>query len=244
MTSTTHPTSDSDGVSDSTNGPHIRVAVAYHSGFGHTAKQAEAVAAGARSVPGTEVDLLPVDEPGERLIEALDRADAIVFGSPTYMGAASAVFKTFAEATSKAWGDNLRWRDKVAAGFTNSQNINGNKENTLLEMFVLAAQHGMHWVSLGLYPGWNTTSGSAEDLNRLGGFTGAMAQSHGDATPVQAPPASDLATAEHLGRRVATTTAQLQRGRRAAAAPPRQPTADEQAAYVSSTTHDAATAGS
>ena len=90
---------------------------------------------------------------------ALD-ADAVVFGAPTYMGAASAAFKRFAEASSKPWADGMRWKDKVAAGFTNSQNVNGNKENTLLELFVLAAQHGMHWVSLGEYAGWNTTGGS------------------------------------------------------------------------------------
>src|SRR3954454_24363710 len=165
----------------------IRVAVAYLSGYGHTGRQAEAVAAGARGIPGTVVDLLAVDEPGEELMAALDRADAIVFGAPTYMGAASAAFKRFAEASSKPWADGMRWKDKVAAGFTNSQNVNGNKENTLLELFVLAAQHGMHWVSPGLYAGWNTTTGSPEDLNRLGSFTGAMAQSYGDAGPDVAP---------------------------------------------------------
>lgn len=170
-----------------------------------------------------------MDEPGDDLLAALDRADAVVFGAPTYMGAASAVFKTFAETTSQAWGDGLRWKDKIAAGFTNSQNINGNKENTLLEMFVLAAQHGMHWVSLGAYPGWNTSTGSAEDLNRLGGFTGAMAQSHGDAGPDQAPPPADLATAAHLGRRVAETTAQFLAGRAAGSASP-EPTAEERLA--------------
>jgi multimeric flavodoxin WrbA len=184
----------------------ITVAIAYHSGYGHTARQAEAVAAGAREVPGTTVQLLPVDEPTDALLAALDGADAIVFGAPTYMGAASAGFKRFAEATSKSWADGLRWKDKVAAGFTNSQNINGNKENTLLELAVLAAQHGMHWVSLGLYPGWNTTTGSSEDLNRLGSFTGAMAQSHGDVGPDVAPPATDLRTASALGRRVAEVT--------------------------------------
>jgi len=218
--------------------PAVRVAIAFHSGYGHTARQAEAVGRGARSVPGTTVDLLPVDAPDADLIAALDRADAIVFGAPTYMGAASAVFKTFAESTSVAWGDGLRWKDKVAAGFTNSQNINGNKENTLLELFVLAAQHGMHWVSLGMFAGWNTTAGSAQDLNRLGSFTGAMAQSHGDVGPEQAPPPSDLATAEHLGRRVAEVTAQLLAGRSAAAASP-QPTADELAAYAGATTSGA-----
>lgn len=204
----------------------VRVAIAYHSGFGHTGKQAEAVAAGARSVPGTEVDLLPVDDANDDLIAALDGADAIIFGAPTYMGAASAAFKRFAEATSKPWGDGLRWKDKVAAGFTNSQNINGNKENTLLELFVLASQHGMHWVSLGLYPGWNTTTASPEDVNRLGSFTGAMAQSHGDAGPDQAPPPSDLATAEALGRRVAEVTRDYLAGRRG-----RGELAAEQAAY-------------
>lgn len=214
----------------------IRVAIAYHSGYGHTKRQAEAVADGARGVAGTEVDLLPVDEPGDDLLAALDRADAVIFGAPTYMGAASAVFKTFAEATSKAWGDELRWKDKIAAGFTNSQNINGNKENTLLEMFVLAAQHGMHRVSLGAYPGWNTTTAGPDDLNRLGGFTGAMAQSHGDAGPDQAPPpAADLATAAHLGRRVAVTTAQFLAGRAAGSASP-EPTAEEQLAYTTATT--------
>lgn len=132
----------------------VRVAVVFHSGFGHTARQAEAVARGARSLPGTHVDLRQVEQDGDDLLAVLDAADAIIFGAPTYMGAASAAFKQFSELTSKPWGDGLRWSGKVAAGFTNSQNINGNKENTLLEMFVLAAQHGMHWVSLGLYAGW------------------------------------------------------------------------------------------
>jgi multimeric flavodoxin WrbA len=205
----------------------IRVAVAYHSGFGHTTRQAQAVAAGAREVRGTVVDLLPVDEPTDELLAALDRADAVVFGAPTYMGAASAAFKRFAETTSKPWADGLRWKDKVAAGFTNSQNVNGNKENTLLELFVLAAQHGMHWVSLGEYAGWNTTTGSEHDLNRLGSFTGAMAQSHGDLGPDQAPPDADLATARALGRRVAAVTHDYVAGRRC-----RTELAEDAAAYA------------
>lgn len=197
----------------------IRVAVVYSSGYGHTAKQAEAVARGAQSVPGASVDLHAVDGGDTAaVLSAIDAADAVVFGAPTYMGAASAAFKQFAEATSGPWGDGMRWKDKVAGGFTNSQNLNGNKENTLLELFVLAAQHGMHWVALGEYPGWNTTGGSPEDLNRLGGFTGAMAQSHGDLGPDLAPPASDLATAEALGRRVTQVARDYVAGRRANAA--------------------------
>jgi multimeric flavodoxin WrbA len=195
--------------------PPIRVAIAYHSGFGHTARQARAVAQGASSVPHTEASLHDVAELTDELWDALDRADAIIFGSPTYMGSPSAVFKTLAEGTSRAWADHLRWKDKVAAGFTNSQNLNGDKLNTLMAFAILAAQHGMHWVSLGMYPGWNTSTGSPEDLNRLGSFLGAMAQSDGDADLELAPPASDLQTAEALGRRVALVTQQWVRGREA-----------------------------
>ena len=196
----------------------VRVAVVFHSGYGHTAKQAEAVAEGAANVPGTTIDLIAIEDGNtDVVIAAVDAADAVVFGAPTYMGAASAAFKKFAEATSAPWGDGMRWKNKVAGGFTNSQNVNGNKENTLLELFVLAAQHGMHWVALGEYGGWNTTTGSPQDLNRLGSFTGAMAQSDGDASPDLAPPASDLATAQALGRRVAEVARDYNAGRRAAA---------------------------
>jgi len=191
----------------------VHVAIAAHSGFGHTRRQAEAVARGAASVPATSVSLLDVAELNESDWEALDRADAIVFGSPTYMGSPSAGFKTFAEETSRAWADGMRWKDKLAAGFTNSQGINGDKLNSLVSFAILAAQHGMHWVSLGLYPGWSTSSGSPDDLNRLGSYLGAMAQSQGDEGPDVAPRRSDLVTAERLGQRVALCAHRWMRGR-------------------------------
>lgn len=193
--------------------PTIHVAIAYHSGFGHTARQAEAVARGAASVSGVEAELHSVAELSDELWAALDRADAIIFGAPTYMGSPSAVFKAFAEGTSKIFADNMRWKDKIAAGFTNSQTINGDKLNTLVDFVILAAQHGMHWVNLGLYAGWDSSTGSIEDRNRLGSWLGAMAQSNVDASPEIAPPMSDLETAEALGHRVAQVTQQWIRGR-------------------------------
>jgi len=210
----------------------IRVAIAYHSGFGHTGRQAEAVARGADGVPGVEAILCNVAELDDDLWVALDRADAIVFGAPTYMGSPSAIFKAFAEQTAKQWAANLRWKDKIAAGFTNSQNIHGDKLNTLVAFAILAAQHGMHWVSLGLYPGWNTSTASAEDLNRLGSFLGAMAQSNGDLGPDLAPSRSDLDTAAELGRRVATVTRDYVHGRMREAA---ALSAELEEAYTSST---------
>ena len=200
------------GSTPSMSTPSVHIAVVYHSGHGHTARQAEAVAHGAASVPGSHTDLLNVMDLTDERWTTLGRADAIIFGAPTYMGSPSAQFKAFAEATSKVWADNLRWKDKIAAGFTNSQTMNGDKLNSLIAFAILAAQHGMHWVNLGLYPGWATSTGSTEDLNRLGSFLGAMAQSNGDAGPDIAPPRSDLLTAEHLGRRVAMVTQQWVRG--------------------------------
>ncbi|MGW6916628.1 NAD(P)H-dependent oxidoreductase [Kitasatospora sp. NPDC054939] len=185
------------------------VAIAYHSGYGHTARQARAVAAGAASVPGTRAVLHDVAALDDALWRSLAGADAIVFGSPTYMGSPSAVFQAFAEASSKVWAEQ-GWSGKLAAGFTTSAGVNGDKLNALVSMAVLAAQHGMHWVSLGLPPGWLFTSdGTPDDLNRLGGFLGAMAQAPSDLGPDGHPGDGDLRTAEHLGRRVAETAARL-----------------------------------
>ncbi|MEU7005092.1 flavodoxin family protein [Nonomuraea sp. NPDC046570] len=195
----------------------VRVAVAFHSGYGHTARQAEAVAEGAREVAGTTAELLAVDELNDSLWSSLDAADAIVFGAPTYMGSPSAAFKTFAEGTTVALRNNMRWKDKIAAGFTNSGCMSGDKLNTLVDFTILAAQHGMIWVGLAETGGWSTTGGSVEDLNRLGSWLGAMAQSDADVGPEIAPPATDLRTASALGRRVAAVTLAYRRGASVAA---------------------------
>lgn len=197
----------------------IRVAVAYHSGFGHTAKQAEAVARGAASIPGTTVELWSVADLTDGLWSGLAEADAIIFGAPTYMGGPSGVFKTFADESSNIWYAD-GWKDKVGAGFTNSGHMQGDKLNTLVYFAILAAQHGMHWVNIGMKGGWDTSQGSAEDLNRLGSWLGAMAQSNKDEGADVVPPPADLLTAEALGRRVATVTRQVVLGRQTLAAIP------------------------
>ncbi|MET7681653.1 flavodoxin family protein [Streptomyces sp. NPDC005423] len=190
------------------------VSIAYHSGYGHTAVLAEAVRSGAVEA-GAEARLIAVDAITDEQWALLDASDAIVFGSPTYMGTASGAFHVFAEASSKRWSA-LEWKDKLAAGFTNSGSKSGDKLHTLQFFQILAAQHGMHWVNLGLHPGWNNSEGSEHDLNRLGVFAGAAAQTNVDEGPEAVHPA-DVATAEHLGRRVAETAAVLARGRVAVA---------------------------
>ncbi len=189
------------------------VAVVFHSGFGHTRVQAEAVRDGAAAVEGTMAHLIAVDDVDAHW-DVLDDADAIIFGSPTYMAGASAPFKAFLDATSQRWNEQ-RWRDKLAAGFTNSAGMNGDKLATLQQFALFAMQHGMVWVGLGLLPGNHTSDGSPDDLNRLAGFIGAMAQSNADQGADLVPPLADRRTAEHLGRRVAELAGPLRIARQA-----------------------------
>jgi NAD(P)H dehydrogenase (quinone) len=200
------------------NGSHIAaptVVIAYHSGFGHTAVLADAVAAGAREA-GTNVSVIAVDRMDDTDWDILDRADGIIFGSATYMGNVSAGFQAFAEQTGRRCL-NGTWRDKVAAGFTNSGAKSGDKVNTLVSFAVFAAQHHMHWVNLGLGAGWNSSLGTENDINRLGFWLGAGAQTDVDANPDQVHP-SDVRTCHHLGHRVALVTRQLNVGRSVSAA--------------------------
>lgn len=178
-----------------------KVVVVYHSGYGHTQKQAQAVLAGVESVSdvqGTLISVKDIDQHWGKLHEA----HAIIMGAPTYMGSISAEFKKFMEETSKFWGEH-KWKDKLAAGFTNSASQNGDKLHSLVELSIFAAQHAMIWVGLGLLPGNNSSKGSVNDLNRLGSFLGAMAQSNADQPADIVPPTGDLDTAKHLGKRVA-----------------------------------------
>lgn len=181
----------------------MKIAVVFHSGYGHTAKLANAVADGVRESrlgAATLVDVgkeIPWDE--------LQSSDGIIFGCPTYMGGPSSVFKKFMEDSSSRWMKQ-EWADKVAAGFTNSSSQSGDKLNTLVSLAVFAAQHSMLWVSLGLLPGNNQSTASINDLNRLGSWLGAMAQSNFDQPADVTPRDNDLATAKHLGARVAAVT--------------------------------------
>ena len=129
-----------------------RIAIVYHSGYGHTKKQAEAVRAGAAELG--EAELIAIDAEGNLPAdgwERLEAADAIVFGTPTYMGMASWQFKKFADASSKPWFAQ-KWKDKIAAGFTNSASMNGDKLSTLHYLFTLAMQHSGIWVGTGMMP--------------------------------------------------------------------------------------------
>lgn len=171
--------------------------VVYHSGYGHTHRLAEAVADGAGAT------LLPIDAEGNLSEDgwaALDAADAIIFGAPTYMGGPSWQFKKFADTSSKPWFS-AKWQDKFFGGFTNSASLNGDKLNTLQYFALLAGQHGGLWVSLAIKPS-NTKSSQRDDANRMGSYLGPMAQSDADAAPEEMS-RGDLETGRLYGARVA-----------------------------------------
>ncbi|GAB7543147.1 flavodoxin family protein [Cupriavidus sp. CuC1] len=194
-----------------------QIAIVYHSGYGHTAKQAQAVARGAASVDGVESLLISVDDI-DQYWDTLENVDGIIFGAPTYMGSASAQFKGFMDATSRnVFAKGGKWANKVAAGFTNSASRSGDKLATLQQIAIFSAQHGMHWVNLGLPPGHNNSKSTEDSLNRHGFFLGAAAQSNADESADVVPPLADLRTAEHLGTRVAQVAQQLAAGRLALA---------------------------
>ncbi len=181
-----------------------KIAIVYHSGYGHTQKLAQTLYETLQSISKIQVDLLAINAEGnlgEGDWEILAAAQAIIFGSPTYMGSVSWQFKKFADNSSKVWMGQ-QWKDKLAAGFTNSASMNGDKLSTLHYMITLAMQHSMLWVSAGIMPS-NSKAAQRNDLNYLGAYAGVMAQSPSDASPEEGPLPGDLETATVFARRIA-----------------------------------------
>ena len=179
----------------------IRVVVVYHSGNGHTRAIAQSVAEGVSLVEGVGVDVLSVEDvpafdakAEHPSWEMLNSADAIVFGSPTYMGSVSAAFKAFMDMTGAVWYGR-KWMDKLGGGFTVGGGLSGDKQGTLQALQVFASQHGMVWVSMGV--------GVGEDgIDRLSSSIGMMAQAD-DGPAEETPPLEDHATARAFGGRMA-----------------------------------------
>ncbi|WP_457808555.1 flavodoxin family protein [Kushneria sp. EE4] len=187
----------------------VQTVIVYHSGFGHTTRMAAAVAEGA----GTGAVLVAIDPEGNIADDAwpsLAGADAIVFGSPTYMGGPSWQFKKFADASSKPWFE-CTWHDKIFGGFTNSASINGDKLNTLEYFVLLCGQHAGLWVGLDIKPA-NVKASNRDDLNRMGAYIAPMAQTPADASPEEMSP-GDLETARLYGARVALVAGQFRAGK-------------------------------
>ena len=179
------------------------IVIVFHSGYGHTAKVAQAVAEGSG---GT---LLAIDAEGNLPAggwEQLAGASTIVFGSPTYMGTVSWQFKKFADASSKPWFSQA-WKDKLVTGFTNSATMNGDKLSTLHYFFTLSQQHGMVWFGAGIMPS-NSKAATRADVNYVGSYSGLMTATPSDASPDEMVN-GDIATAKAFGERIKSVTAKF-----------------------------------
>lgn len=175
-----------------------KVVIAYHSGYGRTKIQAQHILKGLGEVSSVKASILNVTELNDDSWKQLDEANCIIFGSPTYMGSVSAKFKEFMEATGKKWFEQ-KWKDKFAAGFTNSGGISGDKLLVLQELVIFACQHSMVWISQGLMADSSKPAGDASAINRTGSYLGCVAQSNNtDPEPAK----GDLETARLFGKRV------------------------------------------
>jgi NAD(P)H dehydrogenase (quinone) len=173
------------------------LAIIYHSAHGHTEHIATQISEGANSVPNTEAHMLKAEILAKTPDELL-KYDGYILGSPTYLGGVSGPFKTFMDATGRLWRTQ-QLKGKLAAGFTVSSLPSGDKQSTLMSMFVFCMQHGMLWVGNPILPEQHSGVPYEEAANRLGSWSGMMAQA-GHSAPADSFPAGDIKTARMFGK--------------------------------------------
>lgn len=141
----------------------MKVLIVYYSMFGHVHRMAEAVAEGAREVPGTEVILRRVPEtlPPEVLektgsstfqktivhvpvctLDELAAADALIIGTPTRFGNMCGQMRHFLDATGGIWKKGALV-GKVGSVFTSTATQHGGQESTILSVHITLLHHGM-----------------------------------------------------------------------------------------------------
>lgn len=186
----------------------MNISVLYHSGSGNTQKIAEQILAGALSIKTIKGNLVNVADLKDIDWDCLHQSQALIFGSPTYMGSVSGVFKVFMDQTSDFWIEQ-KWANKMAAGFTIGTGASGDKLNTLIQLSIFAAQHGMIWI------GQNYLGGIYDEenkkINRAGSWLGMMGQSIKDRGNYISE--EDSQTAQLFGKRVAEATIRWNKGK-------------------------------
>lgn len=179
-----------------------KLAIIYHSAHGHTEHIARRVLEGAQQVEGVEALLIKAEDIGTRPNDLVD-FEGLIMGSPTYLGGVSGQFKSFMDSTGRLWGKQ-GLKGKLAAGFTVSSLPAGDKQSTLMSMFVFAMQHGMLWVGNPILPEQHSGVPYDEAANRLGSWSGLMAQA-GHSAPADSFVPGDVKTARMFGRNFANT---------------------------------------
>jgi NAD(P)H dehydrogenase (quinone) len=146
----------------------MKILIVFYSTYGHVYKMAQAVAEGAKTVKGAEVEIRRIPEtlPQEVLekmgavdaqnafsqipecrVDDLARADAVIFGTPTRFGNMSGQMRQFLDATGQLWA-NGSLVGKVGSVFTSTATQHGGQESTILTFHVTLLHHGFVVVGL------------------------------------------------------------------------------------------------
>ena len=200
-----------------------KVQIIFYSMYGHVWKLAEAVAEGARSVAGTDVQIFQVAEtlPTAVLekmgaVEAkkafahvpiadpkrLPEADAIILGTPTRYGSAAAQMQAFIDATGPLWMSGALI-GKLGSAFTSTASQHGGQETTLLGIATFYYHQGM------VIAGVPYSTKELLTLSEMSGGTPYGATTIAGPKGERQPSANELAIARAQGRHVAGIAGKL-----------------------------------
>ena len=199
-----------------------KVLVLYYSAYGHIEKMAEAVAEGARAVPGTEVTIKRVPElvseevakkSGMKLdqlapiatADELPNYDAIIFGTPTRFGNMCAQMRNFLDQTGGLW---MRGAlvGKIGSAFVSTASQHGGQETTLTSFHTTLLHHGM------IIVGVPYSEPRLTVLDEVTGGTPYGATTITGSDGSRQPSENELAIARFQGQHVASVAAQLVAG--------------------------------
>ena len=196
-----------------------KVLVLYYSTYGHVEHMAEAIAEGARSVPGVAVDVKRVPElmppevakaSGVKLDQAapiaqvddLPNYDAIIFGTPTRFGNMASQMRNFLDQTGGLWMKGALV-GKVGSAFCSTATQHGGQETTLTSFHTTLLHQGMVVV------GVPYAEPRLMEMNEISGGTPYGATTLAGPDGSRQPSANELAIARFQGAHVAKIAAKL-----------------------------------
>jgi NAD(P)H dehydrogenase (quinone) len=196
-----------------------KVLVLYYSMYGHIEIMANAVAEGARAVPGAQVTLKRVAETiapaqaatiGVKLDQQAPVAtpaeladyDAIIFGTPTRFGNMAGQMRTFLDQTGGLWASGALV-GKIGSVFASTGTQHGGQETTITSFHSTLLHQGMVIV------GVPYTCAGLTNMNEITGGTPYGATTLAGADGKRQPSQNELDIARFQGKHVAELATKL-----------------------------------
>ncbi len=202
---------------------NTKVQVVFYSMYGHVYRMAEAVAEGARSLPGVDVVLRQVPEtlPDDVIAKMgaaearkafahvpvadtadLPKADAVIFGTPTRFGNMCAQMRAFLDRTGGLWAKGALV-GKVGSVFVSTGTQHGGQETTITSFHTTLLHHGMVIV------GCPYTEPGLTNMAEITGGSPYGAGTLADGDGSRLPSANELSIARFQGAHVAAIARKL-----------------------------------